>query len=261
MTPIQLIMLLVAAIIQTMYYPRLTQSGFCPNTTYTISTISTISTNSLLSSSSTKRLRLLRPDPSLHHHYFYSSSGEESNSDLSSVEGSGEGSNPDLNEDDLSESSLSKRWSHHIEDLDEVTSCLDRQKLIRNKDLKELKSIGNALFRGEIADVAAVVDETTRDRIKKDGFDKVAPQVKNALSKLDVARDATDFLQTRGVERLDKQARKRLLPGAEEARALQLSQILKTDIIPKLNDAIVAYKKLRQDATALELDSGEGGGK
>ncbi len=196
-------------------------------------------TNSLFSSSSTNGLSLsfLPPDPFFHHHFC-----------------SSEGSNSDLSDAAYSGASFGERWSDHTDDLQKVASSLEKGGLIRDEHLKELKSVGSALVHTEIPDLDEVVNETARERIEKDGTDKVAAQVQNVLSNLDVARNAAHFLQNE-VEHLDKQAKKRIFPGEGEARASQLSQILNRNIIPAIKDVIVAYRDLRQAAASLDSDS------
>lgn len=202
-------------------------------------------TNSLFSSSSTNGLSLLPPDPFFHHHHhFCSSSGE------------GEGSNSDLSDAAYSGASFGERWSDHTDDLQKVASSLEKEGLLRDEHLKELKSVGSALVHTEIPDLDEVVNEAARERIEKDGTDKVAAQVQNVLSNLNVARNAAHFLQNE-VEHLDKQAKKRILPGEGEARASQLSQILNINIIPAIKDVIFAYRDLRQAAASLDSDSAD----
>lgn len=169
---------------------------------------------------------------------------------------SGEGSNSDLPDDALSGASFGERWSDHTDDLQKVASSLEKEGLIRDEHLEELKGVGSALAHTEIPDLDEVVKETARVRIEKYGSDPVAVRVQDVLSNLDVARNAAHFLQNE-VEHLDKQAKKRMLPGEGEARASQLSQILNCDIIPAINNVIVSYKDLREAAVPFESDSAD----
>lgn len=144
-----------------------------------------------------------------------------------------------------SDTSFSERWKDQIARLQAISSSLNEGGVIRENHFIELQSVGRGLTRDEISDLESVIKDTAQARMEQNGTtDKVAAQVQNVLKKIEVARGAARFLEDALPLHLNKDPRKREIPGKERGSSCgRASSTFRGSNHPgaAVNEVILAY--------------------